>query len=73
MDQYGNLYVLDSGNARIQRWSPGATYGITIISASFYYPRGFDIDAYGNIAVADQYNHRILLFSVSCRKYFDIM
>ena len=68
MDQYSNLYIMDAGNNRVQRWSPGATYGITIISASLYNPKGLAIDPQGNIAVADQYYHRISRFTVSCCK-----
>ena len=68
MDQYSNLYVMDAGNNRVQRWSPGATYGVTVISATFSNPKGLAIDPSGNIGIADQYYHRILLFSINCRK-----
>ncbi|CAF5135885.1 unnamed protein product, partial [Rotaria socialis] len=33
MDPYGFIYVLDTGNARVQKWYPGNSYGTTILSA----------------------------------------
>ncbi|CAF4986886.1 unnamed protein product, partial [Rotaria socialis] len=27
MDPYGFIYVLDTGNARVQKWYPGNSYG----------------------------------------------
>ncbi|CAF5216614.1 unnamed protein product, partial [Rotaria magnacalcarata] len=47
-DQYGYMYIMDSGNNRIQRWWPGATYGTTVASStSLYNPRGLIIDPLG--------------------------
>ena len=68
MDQYSNLYIMDAGNNRVQRWASGATYGVTIVSATFSNPKGFAFDSSGNLAVADQYYHRVPLFHVNCRK-----
>ena len=67
-DRFGSLYIMDSGNNRIQRWSPGSTYGVTVASASMSNPRGLSFDTYGNLVVADLSNHRVLSFPVSCRK-----
>jgi hypothetical protein len=68
-DQYGNMYIMDSGNNRVQRWSPGSTYGVTAASASLYNPRGMAIDLLGDLAVVDASNYRVVSFSVSCRKF----
>ncbi|CAF5197765.1 unnamed protein product, partial [Rotaria magnacalcarata] len=69
VDQYGYMYVLDSGNKRIQRWWPGSTYGITVVSStSMLNPRGLNFDTSGNLFVADYSNHRILKFTVTCRE-----
>ncbi|CAF5095304.1 unnamed protein product, partial [Rotaria sp. Silwood1] len=40
LDQFGNMYIMDFGNNRIQQWAPGATFGITVASASMSGPRG---------------------------------
>ncbi|CAF3958273.1 unnamed protein product, partial [Rotaria sp. Silwood1] len=57
---------MDFGNNRIQQWAPGATFGITVASASMSGPRGLAVDPSGNLATADTGNHRIVLFSVIC-------
>jgi DNA-binding beta-propeller fold protein YncE len=68
-DQYGNMYVMDSGNTRIQRWWPGSTYGVTVASASMSSPRGMRFDSLGNLVVVDASNDRVLSFPVVCREY----
>ena len=69
-DQYGYLYIMDSGNDRIQKWSPGGTYGITVASTStMNTPRGMRFDNYGNLVVADHSMHRVISFGMVCRKY----
>lgn len=65
-DQYGFLYVLDNGNSRIQKWLPGATFGITILAATFSDPLGMELDPLGNLYVADTNYHRVQAFSVYC-------
>ena len=67
-DQFGNMFIMDAGNNRIQKWIPGSTYGITVASASMSNPRGFSFDTYGNLIVADLSNHRIIGFNAVCRK-----
>lgn len=68
-DQYSNMYVLDSGNKRIQRWWPGSTYGVTVVSSTLMLnPRGLNFDTFGNLFVADYSNHRVLKYTVSCRE-----
>ncbi len=69
-DPYGYMYVLDSGNARVQRWLPGGSYGTTVASSTMNSPNGMQIDRLGNIAIADTSYHRIISFAMTCRKYF---
>jgi DNA-binding beta-propeller fold protein YncE len=68
-DEYGNMYIMDSGNNRIQRWWPGSTYGVTVASGSLYNPRGLAFDPSGNLATADYSYHRVVSFAIACRKY----
>ena len=67
----GTIYIGDTYNHRIRKIDKDAN--VTILAgsgsatwkdgvgtaASFYYPRGLDVDAAGNIYVADTSNHRI--------------
>lgn len=68
-DQNNYLYIMDSSNSRIQKWIPGASFGITVAATPMSSPRGLSFDLLGNIAVADMSNHRIISFAMSCRKY----
>lgn len=72
-DQYGYMYILDGGNSRIQKWFPGMTYGITVVSSSMSTPFGMTFDLSGNIIVADTSNQRIISFNTFCRKYFSLL
>ena len=68
MDPYGYIFVLDSGNARVQKWWPGATFGVTVLQASMNVPLSMFIDPSGKLYIADTNNHRILSFALQCRK-----
>ena len=64
MDAAGDLYVLDTGNHRIQKFGPDgkylATYGRQGQGpGEFYYPAWLAIDAKGFIYVTDPNNQRI--------------
>ena len=67
-DQFENMYIMDTGNNRIQRWWPGSTYGVTVAATSSAYLRGMALDPSGNLVTPDYSYHRILLFPVTCRK-----
>jgi len=63
-DKDGNIYVLDSGNHRIQKFSQDGKYLATIGNAGegpgeFQYPFSFDIDSEGYLYVSDSGNQRI--------------
>lgn len=68
-DQLQNMYVMDSGNNRIQKWTPGATYGITVVAATMSSPRGMKFSTTGSLVVADMSYHRIISFALMCRKF----
>jgi DNA-binding beta-propeller fold protein YncE len=66
-DAAGNVYVADSWNHRIQKFTSTGSYatrwGLTGGgNGQFAYPYGLATDAAGNVYVADQYNHRIQVF-----------
>lgn len=67
-DSNGYMYILDYNNNRIQKWYPGASYGSTVASGTMNLPVGFRFDRLGNLVVADTSNHRIISFSLVCRK-----
>ena len=66
VDQYGNVYVSDAGNNRIQKFPPNstsATNGVTISSpGSIINPQGVFVDAIGDIYVADYGHGQVLEF-----------
>ncbi len=72
-DPYGYMYIMDYGNARIQKWYPGASYGTTVVSATMNLPIGMRIDRLGNFFVADTSYHRIVSFGITCRKLLNVI
>ncbi len=67
-DSSGNVYVVDCGNDRVQKFTAMARY-LTQWGASgsgdgqFDVPWGIAADAAGNVYVADEHNHRIQKFT----------
>ncbi len=64
VDKAGNIYILDSGNHRIQKFSPDLKYLMTFGRkgqgpGEFNYPRSLDVDSEGNIYVLDRNQARI--------------
>jgi hypothetical protein len=68
MDSSGNIYILDSGNQRIQKFTPEGKYLATIGRkgqgpGEFNYPRSLDIDGQGNLYVLDPFVKKIQVIS----------
>lgn len=64
LDGAGNLYVLDSGNHRVQKFGPDGTYLATYGRqgqgpGEFYYPAWLALDDKGFLYVTDPNNQRI--------------
>ncbi|MBI3235732.1 MAG: NHL repeat-containing protein [Bacteroidetes bacterium] len=69
VDVLGNIYITDNLNHRVQRWAPGATYGVTVAgdpsgtsgtSASLLKePVGIYVDKDSNVYVSENGNHRV--------------
>tara|TARA_Y100001980_G_C14463418_1_gene244892 strand:- start:81 stop:944 length:864 start_codon:yes stop_codon:yes gene_type:complete len=65
------MYIVDTFNHRIQKWSPGATEGITVAggngngsaSNQFDSPYAITLDIFENLYIADNSNHRIQKWS----------
>ncbi len=67
VDKNGNIYVLDTKNARIQEFSPEGRYLSTIGRkgrgpGEFMLPDGLDIDREGGLVVSDAAQERIQVF-----------
>jgi tripartite motif-containing protein 71 len=66
-DTEGNLYVSDTSNARIQKFTSDGTALLKwgrdgSFDGAFFFPRGVAVDFVGNIFVADESNNRIQKF-----------
>lgn len=64
LDEGGNVYVLDSGNHRIQKFDSQGRFVASLGRhgqgpGEFQYPQSIDIDEEGNIYVADSGNQKI--------------
>jgi len=73
-DSQGNLYILDSGNHRIQKFTPGGKYITTIGNkgqgpAEFVYPLSLDVDSKGYLYVSDPGNQRVQVLKPDGKDY----
>ncbi|CAF1672158.1 unnamed protein product, partial [Rotaria magnacalcarata] len=67
VDTLGTLYVADSRNDRVMRWTQGAKQGTVVVGGhgegaganQFNYPCGLSFDRHGNLYVTDYNNHRV--------------
>jgi DNA-binding beta-propeller fold protein YncE len=67
IDAEGNVYVTDTGNKRVQKFSAAGEFiqawgGGGIVPGAFEEPVGIEIDSQSNIYVADTWNRRIQKF-----------
>ncbi|CAF4947046.1 unnamed protein product, partial [Rotaria socialis] len=66
LDSYGYLYIMDFNNQRVQKWLPGANFGVTVATTTMSNPYGMTMDPFGNIVVADSSYQRIISFGLMC-------
>jgi len=69
LDNKGNLYILDTGNHRIQKFSPEGTFLATLGRqgqgpGEFSYPDSIDIDGAGKIWVSEPFNNRVQVLTL---------
>ncbi|CAF3283267.1 unnamed protein product, partial [Rotaria socialis] len=73
VDTLGTLYVADSRNHRVMRWTQGDKREATVVvggngsgtgADQFNYPYGLSFDRHCNLYVADWNNHRVQRFSI---------
>ncbi len=61
VDASGFVYVLDAGNARVQKFSANGVFQTTLAeSALLNNPSGLDVDEVGNLYIADRENSRLV-------------
>ncbi|CAF1340167.1 unnamed protein product [Adineta steineri] len=72
VDSNGNLYIVDGGNSRIQRWMQNANSSTTIVggtqgtaSNQLSSPETALFDKYNNLLVVDRGNNRIQFFGLA--------
>jgi hypothetical protein len=78
VDDAGNIYILDSRNHRIQKFSAEAKYLATFGRrgqgpAEFNYPQSIDLEAQGHIYVLDGYQKRIQVLTPEGKEYKTIL
>jgi len=68
LDDTGNIYILDAGNCRIQKFDPEGIFFDSFGRkgqgpGEFNFPSSLDIDAEGNLLVSDPRSRKIQIFS----------
>jgi DNA-binding beta-propeller fold protein YncE len=70
VDSQGNVYVADTANNRIKKFSANGTFlakfgGFGITNGTLWFPEGVAVDQEGNVYVADTANNRVQKFSAN--------
>ena len=68
VDLYNSIYISDTHNHRVMKWTTGANQGIVVAGGhgqgndlkQLSSPRQISVDFFGNIYIADSGNHRIM-------------
>lgn len=74
LDSQGNMYILDSGNHRIQKFTSDGQYITTIGNkgqgpAEFIYPLSLDVDSKGYLHISDPGNQRVQVLKSDGKDY----
>ena len=70
VDKSGNVYIVDSLNSRVMKYSSNGTYMTQIGSygtgnGQLKYPAGVAVDSSGNVYVMDVFNYRVVKYNGS--------
>ncbi|MEY3367992.1 MAG: hypothetical protein RI973_1147 [Bacteroidota bacterium] len=65
VDDNGDIYVTDNGNARIMKWAPGAASGTVVpfagaLLGDLWFPNDLRLDSEGRLLVCDDLRSRVL-------------
>jgi DNA-binding beta-propeller fold protein YncE len=59
VDVAGNVYIADTYNNAIKKWTAANSNVTTLVSAGLYYPSGIAVDGAGSVYIADTYHSMI--------------
>lgn len=72
VDTNGNIYISDTYNYRIMRWSAGANSGVQVGTSpgsnTLYRPCGLRFDRDGALIVVDNWRSTVQKFTIACRE-----
>lgn len=63
VDTEGNVYVADTANSRVLKWSPADNSVSVLISEGLNHPNGVAVDRYGNVYIADTGNSQLRVWT----------
>lgn len=74
VDEFGNMYISDSGNNRVLRWAASSSFGVVIAGGNgaglqpnqFNFNYGISFDSNGSLYVVDANNNRVQKFAFTC-------
>ncbi|MCL4396331.1 MAG: hypothetical protein M1482_16280 [Chloroflexi bacterium] len=69
VDQSNNVFVADSNNNRVQKFSNDGVLLATIGQGDLYAPNGVSVDSKGNLYVADTGHNRVAIFAPNFVSY----
>jgi DNA-binding beta-propeller fold protein YncE len=61
----GNVYIADSNNNAIKKWTAANSNVVTLVSAGLNFPVGVAVDAVGNVYFADSANNAIKKWAIA--------
>ncbi|HXM39618.1 MAG TPA: BACON domain-containing carbohydrate-binding protein, partial [Bryobacteraceae bacterium] len=67
VDGQGNVYIADTADSAIKKWTPGTPQPALLVSG-LNNPAAVAVDGYGNVYIADTGNHAIKEFGAASRQ-----